>query len=94
MKANQPTQFQTCPQCTAKSKRTKQRCKAPAVKGWKVCRFHGARGGAPRGAGHGNYKSGLHTIEAKANRAQLSNLILDAKAHCALVEQEFAKERP
>src|SRR5262245_44487000 len=24
-------------------------CRAPAVRGWTVCRFHGARGGAPTG---------------------------------------------
>ena len=24
-------------------------CKAPAVRGWKVCRYHGAGGGAPVG---------------------------------------------
>ncbi len=91
MKAKQPIQFQNCPTCTANSKRTKQRCKAPAVKGWKVCRFHGAKGGAPRGAGHGNYKSGLHTIESKANRARLSKLILEAMAHCAIVDQQITK---
>jgi hypothetical protein len=36
--------FQNAPRCTAKSKRTGHRCNAPAVRGWKVCRFHGARG--------------------------------------------------
>ena len=35
-------------QCTAKSKRTGQRCKNPAVQGWTVCRMHGAGGGRPR----------------------------------------------
>lgn len=33
--------------CHARSKTTGERCKAPAVKGWKVCRMHGARGGRP-----------------------------------------------
>ena len=32
-----------CPRCQAKSKRTKLQCGAPAEKGKKVCRFHGAR---------------------------------------------------
>jgi len=41
--------FQRAPRCTAKSKRSGERCKAPAVRGWKVCRFHGARVGAPKG---------------------------------------------
>ena len=30
-----------CTQCHAKSKRTQQRCKAPAIRGKSVCRFHG-----------------------------------------------------
>ena len=37
------------PRCTATSKRTRERCRAPAVTGWKVCRFHGAGGGGPKG---------------------------------------------
>jgi hypothetical protein len=32
------------PRCTAKSKRTGRPCRSPAVRGWKVCRMHGARG--------------------------------------------------
>ena len=35
-------------QCTAMSKRSGQRCKNPAVRGWTVCRMHGAGGGRPR----------------------------------------------
>jgi len=41
------------PRCGAKSKRTGQPCRAPAVRGWKVCRMHGARGGAPKGEANG-----------------------------------------
>jgi len=39
------------PRCTAKSKRTGKRCRTPAVRGWRVCRMHGARGGAPKANG-------------------------------------------
>ncbi len=35
-------------QCKAKSKLSRKRCKNPAVKGYDVCRMHGARGGAPK----------------------------------------------
>ena len=38
------------PRCTATSKRTRLRCQAAAVTGWTVCRFHGARGGGPKGS--------------------------------------------
>ena len=30
-----------CTQCRAMSKRTRLRCRAPAIKGKAVCRFHG-----------------------------------------------------
>ena len=36
--------------CHARSKRTGLPCKAPAVRGFRVCRMHGARGGAPERA--------------------------------------------
>ena len=49
--------------CHAHSKRSGLPCKAPAVKGWKVCRMHGARGGGPRGKRNGNYRSGAYTYE-------------------------------
>jgi len=51
------------PRCTAKSKRTGKRCRAPAVQGWKVCRMHGARGGAPEGKRNGNYRHGARSKE-------------------------------
>jgi hypothetical protein len=37
------------PRCKAKSKRTGKPCRAPAVRSYRVCRMHGARGGAPEG---------------------------------------------
>src|SRR3990167_5815705 len=35
------------PRCHAKAKSTGMPCNAPAVRGWSVCRMHGAKGGAP-----------------------------------------------
>jgi hypothetical protein len=32
-----------CRQCSAKSKRTRVQCRAPAIKGKTKCRFHGGR---------------------------------------------------
>ncbi|MFZ4744942.1 MAG: HGGxSTG domain-containing protein [Limnohabitans sp.] len=37
-----------CPQCQATSKRTGQQCKAPALKGKHVCRFHGGMSTGPK----------------------------------------------
>jgi hypothetical protein len=67
--------FQIAPRCSATSKRTRERCKAPAVTGWTVCRFHGARGGGPKGKANGAFKHGLHTAEAVNERRLLSDLL-------------------
>ena len=37
----------SCLQCSAKSKRTKVQCRAPAMKNKRVCRFHGGRSTGP-----------------------------------------------
>ena len=37
-----------CVQCQAKSKRTGQQCRAPAIQGNHVCRFHGGLSTGPR----------------------------------------------
>lgn len=72
--------FQKSPRCTATSKRTRQPCQAPAVTGWTVCRFHGARGGAPSGKRNGMYRHGEHTNEALALRRRLSKLQREGRA--------------
>jgi hypothetical protein len=37
-----------CTQCQAKSKRTRQQCRAPATKGKNKCRFHGGASTGPK----------------------------------------------
>ncbi len=71
--------FQLAPRCSATSKRTGKPCQAPAVRGWSVCRFHGARGGAPKGKANGAYRHGLYTKEAIAERRALSDLLRQAR---------------
>jgi hypothetical protein len=67
--------FENAPRCSATSKRTKQRCGAPAERGKSVCRFHGARGGAPKGKANGAYRHGLFTKEAMNERRLLKELL-------------------
>ncbi len=67
--------FQTAPRCTATSKRTGNPCQAPAVRGWTICRFHGARGGGPKGKRNGAYKHGLYTQEALEERRLVNELL-------------------
>ena len=70
--------FQRSSRCTATSKRTREPCRAPAVTGWTVCRFHGARGGAPTGKRNGIYRHGGQTKGALALRRQISDLQQEA----------------
>jgi hypothetical protein len=49
------------PRCEATSKRSGDPCRAPAVKGWSVCRMHGARGGSQGDTAHPNYRHGLRS---------------------------------
>jgi hypothetical protein len=58
--------------------RTKERCKAPAVRGWNVCRFHGARGGAPEGEANGAWKHGRYSKTGKIERLLVKKLLSDA----------------
>jgi hypothetical protein len=44
---NIPQQDSQALRCHAKSKRSGLQCQAPAIRGYAVCRMHGAGGGAP-----------------------------------------------
>ena len=52
------------PRCRAKSKRTGLPCRSPAVNGHRVCRMHGAGGGAPMGKSNDNFRHGGRTKAA------------------------------
>ena len=67
------------PRCTATAKSTRCRCKAPAVKGWSVCRMHGARGGAPSGPANGQWRHGDRTKASEAMRRALAALMTQAR---------------
>jgi len=65
------------PRCTAHSKRSGFLCKNPAVRGWAVCRMHGAGGGAGLGESHPMYRDGLRTKAVRDNRL-ISKLLMKA----------------
>lgn len=67
------------PRCTAKAKTTGCRCKGPAVKGWRVCRMHGAKGGAPSGPANGMWRHGNRTQENEALLRAVAELVEEAK---------------
>ncbi|WP_209508164.1 hypothetical protein [Ruegeria sp. HKCCSP335] len=56
------------PRYTAKSKSTGLPWNNPVVKGWTVCRMHGARGGHGPGKANPAYEHGMLTREAQEIR--------------------------
>ena len=62
-------------------------CMAPAMNGWTVCRFHGARGGGPRGERNGMYRHGLYTKDAREERRLLSDLLRQSRKAIAALSR-------
>jgi hypothetical protein len=61
------------PRCGAKT-RAGSVCRQPAMKNGR-CRLHGGKSpGAPRGVRNGNYRNGLRTIEAIADRRRAAEV--------------------
>ena len=58
-----------CTQCKAMSKRTRVRCRAPAIKGKAVCRFHGGRSTGPKTQAGRARIAAAHTVHGRETRA-------------------------
>ncbi len=86
--ANPMQRAHAAPRCSAHSKRTGLPCKAPAVRGWSVCRMHGARGGAPRGKAHGNWRHGNREDSADIARKEVSRLVRWARKKLEIAEEK------
>ncbi len=69
------TLMNLAPRCCAKAKHSGFQCKSPAVKGFNVCRMHGARGGNREGTENSNYRHGAYTRETKALLAEYRALM-------------------
>lgn len=72
---NPMSKAHAAPRCTATSKRTGVRCKGPAVRGWAVCRFHGAGGGHSTGKNHPSYRHGKRGREWTTARREIHELV-------------------
>ena len=78
-----------CPRCQAMSKRTRQQCGRPAMRGKRVCQFHGGKSLGPKSiegkerSRRANLKSGEYTQESmlQRNRTQLQLAYLEDVAH-------------
>jgi hypothetical protein len=71
--------------CHARSKRSGLQCRAPAVRGYAVCRMHGANGGAPKG-NRNALKHGEFTAEAIAMKRQINALARMARETMGTIE--------
>jgi hypothetical protein len=71
-----------CGRCQATSKRTKLQCGAPAVKGKRVCRFHGGKSTGPK-TDEGRNRCGIaktvHGGETRAIRAKRAQKMAELK---------------
>ncbi len=85
---NPAQRLRDAPRCHARAKRTGERCKCPTVKGWRVCRVHGAYGGAPTGPAHGRYRHGLFSAAAMSERRAIGELIRAAQKAAASAAPE------
>ncbi len=70
-----------CRRCLATSKRTQLQCGAPAERGKRICRFHGARSSGPKTEGgrlrvaSSKTQHGNETRQARAERSGKSALL-------------------
>ena len=75
-----------CLQCQAKSKRTKQQCRAPAAKGKTKCRFHGGASTGPKTPEGRQRCAEAKTIHGRETRVARTERSL-ASARLAVLEQ-------
>ncbi len=73
--ANPMQKAHDAPRCTAHSKRSGLPCRNPAVRGWRVCRMHGAQGGHGPGKANPAYRHGMRTQEWVEMRKAIGGLL-------------------
>lgn len=88
--ANPIDRANAAPRCTAKAKRSGERCKCPAVKGWAVCRVHGARGGSGPGPLNPAYRHGGRARETEALRRMVAELARENRKAARMLNDKRA----
>ena len=67
-----------CRQCSAMSKRTRNQCQAPAIRGRRTCRFHvGLSTGARTPEGKARAMRTTHGNSTRADRQELSKELVE-----------------
>lgn len=75
MNRNDDYPMHRSPRCTAHSKRTGDPCRNPAVRGWRVCRMHGARSGSKAGPDANAFRHGMRTAKVASERRAMNELL-------------------
>ena len=68
-----------CPRCQAKSKRTKQQCRSPAIRGKRCCRIHGGKSTGPRTQEGRNLCGAAKTLHGRETRAKRQQALAELK---------------
>jgi len=71
-----------CPRCQAQSKRTKQQCRSPAIRGKRVCRIHGGKSTGPKTEQGRNLCGAarrIHGRETRQKRARRQQALAELK---------------
>jgi hypothetical protein len=74
-----------CNQCQARSSRTKLQCRAPAIKGKRVCKWHGGRSTGPKTAAGRQRCTAAKTVHGRETREARTERSL-ASARLAVLE--------
>ena len=74
-----------CNQCQARSSRTKLQCRAPAIKGKRVCKWHGGRSTGPKTEAGRQRCAAAKTIHGRETRNARTERSL-ASARLAVLE--------
>ena len=75
-----------CNQCQARSSRTKLQCRAPAIKGKRVCKWHGGRSTGPKTEAGRQRCAEAKTIHGRETREARNERSL-ASARLAVLEE-------
>jgi hypothetical protein len=92
MSINPMQSAQDAPRCKAKSKATGLRCRSPAVNGYRVCRMHGAGGGAPEGKRNGNFR--MAAVQGKSSKHRVSSGLWPALCEAVRTDSRFVGYEP
>jgi hypothetical protein len=80
--------------CQARCKHDHRPCRQPAMRGKRVCRMHGGKGGAPKGARNGAFRHGGRTQRRATEDRRIRDVVRRLHAVARSVELSVRELRP